>query len=331
MKQTVYTASPESQQIHVWSLNHDGSLTLTQVVDVPGQVQPMVVSPDKRYLYVGVRPEFRVLAYRIAPDDGALTFAAESALPGSPTHISTDHQGRFVFVGSYNAGSVSVTRLEDGLPVELVDVVEGLDGCHSANISPDNRTLWVPALKQDRICLFDVSDDGHLVAQEPAEVTTVEGAGPRHMAFHPNKQYAYCVNELNSSVDVWELKDPYGKIECVQTLDMMPADFADTRWAADIHITPDGRFLYASERSESFICAMAISETGDYLQPVGYYPTETQPRGFNIDNTGNYLISCGQKSDFASVSRIDKHTGELTELACYPVGKGAMWVTIVTK
>lgn len=76
MKQTVYTASPESQQIHVWSLNHDGSLTLTQVVDVPGQVQPMVVSPDKRYLYVGVRPEFRVLAYRIAPDDGALTFAA---------------------------------------------------------------------------------------------------------------------------------------------------------------------------------------------------------------------------------------------------------------
>ncbi len=116
---------PESQQIHVWSLNHEGTLTLVQVVDVPGQVQPMVVSPDKRYLYVGVRPEFRVLAYRIAPDDGALTFAAESALPGSPTHISTDHHGRFVFVGSYNAGNVSVTRLQDGLPVELVDVVEG--------------------------------------------------------------------------------------------------------------------------------------------------------------------------------------------------------------
>ncbi len=121
MKQTVYIASPESQQIHVWNLNHEGALTLTQVVDVPGQVQPMVVSPDKRYLYVGVRPEFRVLAYRIAPDDGALTFAAESALPGSPTHISTDHQGQFVFVGSYNAGNVSVTRLEDGLPVGVVD------------------------------------------------------------------------------------------------------------------------------------------------------------------------------------------------------------------
>ncbi len=212
MKQTVYNASPESQQIHVWNLNHEGALTLTQVVAVPGQVQPMVVSPDKRYLYVGVRPEFRVLAYRIAPDDGALTFAAESAhlyvgvrpefrdlayriapddgaltfaaesaLPVSPTHISTDHQGQFVFVGSYNAGNLSVTRREDGLPVGLVDLVEGKDGGHCPNISPDNRSLWVPALKQDRICQGTLSDDGHLVAQDAAEVSTVEGAGPRHM------------------------------------------------------------------------------------------------------------------------------------------------------
>lgn len=77
MKQTVYTASPESQQIHVWSLEADGKLTLVQVVDAPGQVQPMVVSPNKEYLYVGVRPEFRVLAYRITPDNGALTFAGK--------------------------------------------------------------------------------------------------------------------------------------------------------------------------------------------------------------------------------------------------------------
>ncbi|WP_336099789.1 6-phosphogluconolactonase, partial [Klebsiella pneumoniae] len=251
MKQTVYTASPESQQIHVWSLEADGKLTLVQVVDAPGQVQPMVVSPNKEFLYVGVRPEFRVLAYRITPDNGALTFAGEAALPGSPTHISTDRHGRFVFSASYNQGCVSVTPLHDGLPGETITVVEGLEGCHSANISPDNRTLWVPALKQDRICLFTLSDDGFLSAQEPAEVTTVEGAGPRHMVFHPNQQYGYCVNELNSSIDVWELKDPKGNIECVQTLDMMPPDFSGVRWAADIHITPDGRHLYACDRTAS--------------------------------------------------------------------------------
>ena len=122
----------------------------------------MVVSPNKEFLYVGVRPEFRVLAYRITPDNGALTFAGEAALPGSPTHISTDRHGRFVFSASYNQGCVSVTPLHDGLPGETITVVEGLEGCHSANISPDNRTLWVPALKQDRICLFTLSDDGFL-------------------------------------------------------------------------------------------------------------------------------------------------------------------------
>lgn len=328
MKQTVYIASPESQQIHVWNLNHEGALTLTQVVDVPGQVQPMVVSPDKRYLYVGVRPEFRVLAYRIAPDDGALTFAAESALPGSPTHISTDHQGQFVFVGSYNAGNVSVTRLEDGLPVGVVDVVEGLDGCHSANISPDNRTLWVPALKQDRICLFTVSEDGHLVAQDPAEVTTVEGAGPRHMVFHPNEQYAYCVNELNSSVDVWELKDPHGNIECVQTLDMMPENFSDTRWAADIHITPDGRHLYACDRTASLITVFSVSEDGSVLSKEGFQPTETQPRGFNVDHSGKYLITAGQKSHHISVYEIVGEQGLLHEKGRYAVGQGPMWVVV---
>lgn len=329
MKQTVYTASPESQQIHVWSLNQQGELTLVQVVDVPGQVQPMVISPDKRYLYVGVRPEFRVIAYRITPDDGTLTEAGVAALPGSPTHISTDHQGKFLFSASYNSGSVSVVTLaNDGLPGEIVSVVEGLEGCHSANISPDNRTLWVPALKQDRICLFTLSDDGALVAQNPAEVTTVEGAGPRHMAFHPNQQYAYCVNELNGSVDVWELKDPNGKIECVQTLDIMPPDFSDTRWAADIHITPDGRHLYTCDRTASIITVFSVSEDGSVLAIEGYQPTETQPRGFNVDHSGKYLIAAGQKSHHIAVYEITGVQGLLEEKGRYAVGQGPMWVVV---
>lgn len=328
MQQTVYTASPESQQIHVWRLNDEGTLSLVQVVDVPGQAQPMVVSPDKRFLYVGVRPEFRVLAYRIAPEDGALTFTAEASLPGSPTHISTDRQGRFIFSASYNAGSVSVTPLNDGVPGEVITLVEGLDGCHSANISPDNTTLWVPALKQDRICLFTFGNDGQLTAKTPAEVTTVEGAGPRHMAFHPNQQYAYCVNELNGSVDVWQLSNAHGQIECVQTLDMMPADFADTRWAADIHITPDGRHLYTCDRTASIVTIFSVSEDGSVLAVEGFQPTETQPRGFNIDHSGKYLIAAGQKSHHIALYEIQSEQGLLEEKGRYAVGQGPMWVVV---
>lgn len=327
MQQTVYTASPESQQIHVWDLAHDGSLTLVQVVDVAGQVQPMVISPDKRYLYVGVRPEFRVIAYRIAPD-GALSLAAESALPGSPSFISTDRAGRFLFSSSYNQACVSVTRLDDGLPTGIVDVVEGLEGCHSANIALDNRTLWVPALLQDRICLFTLGDDGKLSAQSPAEVRTVEGAGPRHMAFHPNGRYAYSVNELSSTVNVWELSDPHGQIECVQTLDMMPPDFTGTRWAADIHLTADGRHLYTCDRTSSTLTVFTVSPDGSVLEVQGFQPTETQPRGFNIDANGKYLLAVGQKSHHLAVYEIQGVQGLLSEKGRYAVGQGPMWVAV---
>ncbi|MDF7680650.1 6-phosphogluconolactonase [Enterobacteriaceae bacterium ESL0689] len=328
MKQIVYTASPESRQIHVWRLEQSGNLVPVQVVDVPGQVQPMVISVDKAYLYVGVRPEFRLLAYRIAADSGALTLAGEAALPGSPTHISTDHQGRFIFSASYNAGCVSVTPLMNGLPTETVEVVEGVAGCHSANISPDNRTLWVPALKQDRICLFHLRDNGTLIAQDPPAVTTATGAGPRHMVFHPRQPYAYCLNELNSTVDVWALPGADGKMTLVQTLDMMPADFNGVRWAADIHLTPDGRHLYTCDRTASIITIFTVSADGSELSLSGYQPTETQPRGFCIDARGRYLIAAGQKSHHIAVYEISAEQGLLQERGRYAVGQGPMWVVI---
>ncbi|WP_147196374.1 6-phosphogluconolactonase [Pantoea sp. CCBC3-3-1] len=328
MKQVVYTASPESQQIHVWDLNDNGALTLLQVVDAPGQVQPMVVSPDKGFLYVGVRPDFRVIAYKI-DGEGKLAEAGHASLPGSPTHISTDREGRFIFVGSYNDACVSVTPVgADGLPGAPVSVIHGLDGCHSANIDLSNTTLFVPALKQDRICLFDLQDNGELVAHKQPQVTTVEGAGPRHMVFHPNQQYAYCVNELDSTVDVWQLNNAHGEVERVQSLDMMPEGFSDTRWAADIRLTPDGRHLYSCDRTASILTVFSVSEDGGLLTIEGYQPTETQPRGFNIDHSGNYLIASGQKSHHIEVYKITGEQGLLTPLARYAVGQGPMWVTI---
>lgn len=330
MKQIVYTASPESQQIHAWQLNDDGVLTLLQVVDVPGQVQPMVVSPDHRFLYVGVRPEFRVIAYKI-DSEGKLKEAGHAALPGSPTHISTDRQGRFIFVGSYNNACVSVTPVgEDGLPGEPLQVISGLEGCHSANIDRHNKTLFVPALKQDRICLFDLQENGQLQPHKQAQIDTVAGAGPRHMVFHPNQQYAYCVNELDSTVDVWQLNNVRGEVERVQSLDMMPAGFSATRWAADIHLTPDGRHLYSCDRTASILTVFSVSEDGGLLTVEGHQPTETQPRGFNIDNQGKYLVVAGQKSHHIAVYKIAGEQGLLQPLARYAVGQGPMWVVITT-
>ncbi|RWR02172.1 6-phosphogluconolactonase [[Pantoea] beijingensis] len=328
MKQVVYTASPESQQIHVWRLNDEGSLKLLQVVDVAGQVQPMVVNPTQGFLYVGARPDFRVIAFRIA-EDGTLSEAGHAPLPGSPTYISTDCEGRFLFCGSYNDACVSISPIgDDGIPLAPTQVINGLDGCHSASIDLANQKLFVPALKQDRICLYNVSREGQLTPDPQTQVTTVKGAGPRHMVFHPNQQYAYCVNELDSTVDVWQLKDAHGVVSRVQSVDMMPAGFSDTRWAADIHLTPDGRHLYACDRTASLITIFSVSDDGALLTLEGHQPTETQPRGFNIDNSGQFLVAAGQKSHHIEVYRIAGEAGLLTPLARYAVGQGPMWVVI---
>ncbi|MGV3346870.1 6-phosphogluconolactonase [Enterobacteriaceae bacterium LUAb1] len=326
MKHVVYTASPESGQIHCWKMDEHGELTLLQVVDVQAQVQPMVISPDKRFLYAGVRPDFRVLAWRIT-GDGLLEQAGKAALPGSPTHISTDCDGRWLFCASYNNACVSVSPLNNGLPGEVVDIVQGLEGCHSANIDRINKTLFVPALKQDRICLYTLGDKGQLMPTQQGQVSSAPGAGPRHMAFHPNKQYAYSINELDSTVDVWRLQNTQGEVEHVQRLDMLPADFNGTRWAADIHLTPDGRYLYSCDRTASIITVFSVSEEGGKIALAGYQQTEQQPRGFSIDSRGKFLVVAGQKSHHIAVYRIGEQ-GLLTELNRYAVGQGPMWVVI---
>ncbi|PHM61410.1 6-phosphogluconolactonase [Xenorhabdus ishibashii] len=326
MKQVVYTASPNSRQIHVWSLNVTGELSLLQTVNVPGEVQPMVVNPDGKHLYVGIRPQFSIVTYAIG-EDGSLEQQAIAPLTGSPTHISTDRTGRFLFSASYSFNNLSVHPIdENGIVKASSQIVEGLQAPHSANIDRENRQLLVPCLKEDHIRIFNLDEQGYLTESRTDEITTAAGAGPRHMAFHPKKQAIYCINELDSTVDVlrqWE------KYRIVQSIDSLPTDFSNVRWSADIHITPDGRHLYTSERSESLISHFRVSEDGYHLTLVGHYSTETQPRGFAIDHSGHFLIASGQKSDHISVSRIEPYSGELTQLACYPVGEGPMWVTIL--
>ncbi|QNP18842.1 6-phosphogluconolactonase [Providencia rettgeri] len=326
MNQVVYIASPESQQIHVWSMNEVGELTLLQTVKTPGQVQPMVLSHDKKHLYIGVRPNFRVVTYEIE-EKGLLRLKAETSIPGTPVHLSLDNNGKYLFVPSYHQHNLSVLTInEEGVPDRVVQVIEGLRNPHSSHVDVDNQQLWVPCLGEDHIRLFDLHENGYLTEATADQITTAEKSGPRHLAFHPTEKVIYCVNELDSTVGVYR---KFTRYRNMQTLANYPLGNESQRWAADIHITPDGRHLYVSERSESYLSHYLVSDDGCELTLEARYPTETHPRGFNIDVTGRFLISSGQKSDHISVSEIDPITGKLTQIGRYMVGKGPMWVISV--
>ena len=115
----------------------------------------------------------------------------------------------------------------------------------------------------------------------------------------------------------------------MQVTTALPKGFTGKPWAADIHLTPNGKFLYASERTTSTLAAFSVDKKKGTLTPMDSYPTEKQPRAFNIDAGGRYLLAVGQLPDSLTSYSIDKKTGKLTKLKEYPMGKNPNWVEFV--
>lgn len=331
--QIVYVASPDSQQIYIWKLDDKhGLLELVQVVSTFGGAQPIAVHPNKQFLYVGVRPNFGITTYCVS-QEGLLTDVGTIKLLSSPTHLISDEKGKFLYCTSYRDNTVSIIPIgESGiLGHRPIQIIKGLLGCHSANIDKKCAdSLWVPCLQEYAIRIFKINSFGILTSDNPCVIKTSIGSGPRHMVFHDFSYFAYIINELSGTVDVIKY-DIFQKIpSVVQTISLIPKDINLKRcWAADIHITPDSRWLYCSDRAANIISCFEVLKDTKELKFVNYQFTEEQPRGFAIDYTGEFLVVAGQKSNYITLYQIDTNNGKLTVLSRYLSGKGPMWINVV--
>ncbi|KFN19181.1 beta-propeller fold lactonase family protein [Aeromonas bestiarum] len=331
MQQVVYVASPASQQIHVFALAESGELALLQVVDTPGQVQPLVASPDGRWLHAAVRPDFALISYRIGMD-GRLSEQGSAPLAGSASHTAITADGRFLLAASYAFNHVTVSPIDAaGLVQAPHQHMDPLMTAHSVTLLADEQgrqEALVACLTEDAIRRFTLNDEGRLAPHPQGDLQTASGAGPRHLALHPSNGDIYCLNELDCTINRYH-RQADGHIHLQQSLDMLPAGYQGERWGADLHVTPDGRFLYSCERASSLLTLFGIAARDGSLTPLAHFPTETMPRGFAIDHSGRYLLAAGQASHQLAVHRIDPGSGELTLLARHPVGDGAMWVRVL--
>ncbi|PJG57661.1 beta-propeller fold lactonase family protein [Aeromonas cavernicola] len=334
MQQVVYVASPVSQQIHVFSLLANGDLQLLQTVATLGQVQPLLLSPNGQWLYGAQRPDFAVVSYRIGPD-GQLKQQGMAPLAGSPSHTAITPCGRFLLAASYAFNHVTVSAIDAaGQVAPPHQQWDGLQAAHSVTLLSrtqpnDQQEVLVACLKEDAIRRFFLTEQGTLLPHPRGAIPTAAGAGPRHLALHPTHRDIYCLNELDCTINRYQREDD-GQITLRQRLPMLPAGYQGEHWGADLHVTPDGRFLYSSERASSLLTLFAIAPHDGNLSLLGHYPTESMPRGFAIDQGGRYLLAAGQTSHHLAVHRINEHTGELTLHGRYPVGEGAMWVRVLT-
>jgi len=329
----VYVSNADSREISVLSLDAaKNDVFLVQTVPVSGQVMPLAVSPDRKHLYAALRSQpYSVASFSIDAASGRLTPIGVNPLPDSMAYIATDRTGRHLFAASYGGHKMSVGPIgADGVALAATQVLPTGQNAHAVLVDTSNRNVFVSNLGSDAVMQmrFDATS-GQLAPNEAPTLAARTKAGPRHLVFHPNGRVVFLLNELDAGVDVLNFDAAKGTLTRVQTLSSLPPGFNGKPWAADLHVTPDGRFLYTSERTTSTIATFAIDPASGQLKLVGHTPTEAQPRGFNIDPSGRFLVAVGQVSHAMTLYAIDPATGALKPLRNYSLGKNPNWVEIV--
>ena len=329
----VYVANADSQEISVLALDRaTGALTPVETVPVGGVAMPMALSPDKRVLYAAMRLQpFRVLSFAIDAASGRLTKVGESALADSMANIDTDRSGRWLFAASYGGHKITVNAIDqNGLVGAVQQLIATKPNAHAIHADAANRFVVATSLGGDHLSSwrFDAAT-GTLGPNEPALVSTGTKSGPRHFVWDAPQRHLYLLCELDASVFVFDFDAARGSLREVQRTSALPPGFAGKPWAADLHLAPDGRHLYASERTSSTITVYAVDAVSGQLTTLSRAPTEKTPRGFAIDPSGRYLIAAGQDSHAVAVYAIDPMSGALTAPHRYPVGKNPNWIEIV--
>jgi len=356
----VYVSAAEDGTIDSFVMDPGtGALTAIGKAEAGKTVMPMAVAPDQKFLYAVVRSEpMRVLTYAIDRKSGALTQKATAPLPDSMAYVSTDRSGRFLLTASYGGDKVAVSPIsEDGLiTAAAVQVLPTGRNAHSILVDRTNRFAYAALLGANCVLQFAFdANAGKLAPLDPPAVSPEPGHGPRHLAFSADNKLLYVLNELSGYVTQYAIDGTNGTLKLVDSVPSVPPELgmkwgqpqvpssaaptapqADAKpdekspiWAADLRLTPNGKFLYTTERNTDKIALFTVTPDTGKLTYVANFATERQPRGINIDPSGHYLIASGVKSDRLSVYRIDQASGKLGEPARYPVGKGANWIEIV--
>lgn len=330
----VYVSNADSKDISVLALDQEsGRLNTVETVPVDGTAMPMALSPDHRRLYAGLRSTpYRVVSFAINPLNGRLIELGRAPLADSMAYVSTDATGRFLLSASYGGNMLAVNTIgPDGVVRDVKQTIKTGPMAHAIRTSADNRYAFASVLGSDAWLRlrFDAST-GQLTEDSHPAYKLPEKSGPRHFVFSQDQRFVYLIDELDGKLHVLSFNRATDTVAPIQTVSILPQAFSgDKPWGADVHLTPDGRFLYASERTSSTLAAYRVDAASGKLTRTGTYPTEKQPRGFNIDPTGHYLLAVGQQSPTLSVYRINARTGELDNIGKYPVGKGANWVEVV--
>jgi len=325
-----YNKDKEAESIQVFQLDTVNG-KLSKITSAKNVINPsyLTVSPNGKYLYACTDTKMpnagSVSSFAFNPENKSLTFLNKQSSGGeNPVYVSVHKSGKWLVNANYTEGSVSVhSLLENGKIDSIAQNFQYTDGSvhkerqtrshvHSAVFSPQNDFLFMPDLGADKIrrYQFDENQKQPLIETKNPFTKTDPEAGPRHFTFHPNQKLGYCIEEMAGSISVYQYDN--GILTKIQRINTHPNTITEGFESSDIHISPDGKFLYATNRGkENNIAIFAIDENG-LLKNIGYQSTlGKHPRIFALDESGKFLIATNVVSGNVIVFKRNQKTGLL--------------------
>lgn len=329
-----YTDDGKSKGIYRVRMSSTGALTLAGLAAETTNPSFVALSPDARFAFavnevaeMNGQPTGAVTAFSRTKGSNELHAPRRETTGGAaPCYVSTDNTGRYVFVANYTGGSIAMFPiLSDGGVGAMTAFVqhagkgpnaERQEGPHAHCIIPDpsNRFVLVADLGLDRVFVYPFDASTGTLTTTPAGAGVVaSGAGPRHLAFHPDGRVLYVTNELDSTVTAFRYERETGALTHLQTVPSVSGPVPKNNSPADIHVHPSGGVLYMSNRGHNSIAAFTIDPRTLELAPLQMTPTGGDwPRNFGIDPTGRFMLVANQRSNDIRSFRIDSKTGRLT-------------------
>jgi len=334
-----YTPGTDAPNLYVYRLDSEaGALEpVSAVCDIRNPAW-FDLHPNGQFLYSVCdvddndgRPTGAIATYRIDSQAGTLELLAQAPTgDAKPCHVSVHPSGSCLLSTNYHGGNICMMPVRAdftaGDPTQSIQY-EGSGPnpdrqerphAHSGLFSLDGSFAYVQDLGTDHVWQYRVAADRAILqALEPAGVEVAPGSGPRHLVFHPSGRRAYVINELLNTITCLSYVPESGQLKTFQTVPALPAEFAGTSYCSDIRITPDGRFLYGSNRGHDSLVICRIDDETGRLSVVGHQATGGHwPRGFNLDPSGRFAIVANERGDNVLVSAIDAGSGILEHTGC---------------
>lgn len=322
----------KSKGIYVSSFDSTtGKLGTPQLAAETKSPSFLALHPNGKFVYavgesavVGEKKQGGVTAFAIEPAGTLKQLNTQPSGGTGPCHLAVDERGKIVVVANYGSGSVGVLSVQNdgslGDPLKSFQHVGSSVNAqrqtgphaHCANITPDGKFALVCDLGTDKVMVYRLGGKEGLTENDPPFTLVGPGLGPRHIAFSSNGEYVYVVNEMGSSVTVFDYDAKQGTLKETQTTSTLPDKFDGKSTCAEIAVHPSGKFVYASNRGHDSIAVFKVDGKTGQLSSVEHTLTQGKtPRHFAIDPSGGWLLAENQGSDSVVVFQINKSTGRL--------------------